>query len=213
MQLSVAIEALGFDHGYANWLQMPNASSWKSVHLPKFHAEFIRNVARIFNFALLFPTWVKLSLCLSNELLSGVQGASLSVLIRAADRWCSLGTASKEKPWPWGLQLCLIRSEFSPLCLLPSQPHLYSYSSPGNFPLLLAHCTCSTLLLCLKFSQAGVFLFQVSRLGHSRSWGSLWDIPTGVPGAVQDGQAQEKLGKQMREYSSYTPASWLRFNV
>lgn len=55
-QLSVAIEALVFDHGYADWLQMPNTSMWKSVHLPKFRAEFIRSIARIFNFALLFPT-------------------------------------------------------------------------------------------------------------------------------------------------------------
>lgn len=108
MQLSVAIETLVFDHGYAKWLQMPNM--WKSVHLPKFCAEFIRSVARMFNFALLFCTWVKLILCLSNEMLSRVQGASPSVLIKAADRWRSLGTASKEKPWPWGLQLHLTRS-------------------------------------------------------------------------------------------------------
>lgn len=207
MQLSVAIEALVFDHGYANWLQMPNTSLWKSVHLPKFHAEFIRNVARIFNFALLFPTWVKLSLCLSNEMLSRVQGASLSVLIRAADRWCSLGTASKEKPWPWGDQLCFRSNCPSGLNSAPSACWPLSPIYILTLLLVTFHCSWLTVHVLLYYFVSNLARQECS---CSRSAGWVTADPEVPCGTSQQGfLVQCRMGRLRRSWETDEGRSFL----
>ena len=55
-------------------------------HLLQVREASVSSAARTFAFALSLPTQAKLSLCLINEMLSRVQGAPLSLLIKVADR-------------------------------------------------------------------------------------------------------------------------------